>query len=589
MYYGRKKGIIIGAVIAVVVILLTIISIVVVLKTDLFKSSKTLFWKYTSIQLESFEQTPNMQLQEIEKLKLQSPYILQGELTLDEDSEDTSTLPNIKLIVNAENDKTNEYSHIKSKIEYENNTMFDLDYVKNDNIYALKSDEIINGYLGIKNENLKVLFQKLGVQDTSSIPDEIAINNYSEIFKFSKEELEHIKETYKNVIENAITSESYSRQTGAILEKNGTSYKTTSYRLDLTSDQIVSIVQNILNTLKTDSITLNLIVEKAKLLGMTDEEITIEDLTTAIDEAISEISQEQFQDISFVVYNYKGKTIQAEVIAKNVSKTTICTQKGNTKIAYENYEEGNNITIEITSNLTTTQSNIETKIDIDNETQVNISIMNNGSASQKSLNTTCEIAVVNGENEVKATYNQTIEFVDELEETVTLDETNCVILNDYSKEDVTGLLEAIEERIVQVMNEKIQSIVAYSVMNNMQNNVTNNQNNNSTNSISDQIRNIGQGNNIYNTADAFNQKFKQYIGENVVGLDVKALLGAIRMNNAENSTNKIKIIYANNMTEATTQEQIQAVENQIENTQIYKVEAKYSETTKLIEEIKIAE
>ena len=485
MYYGRKKGIIIGAVIAVVVILLTIISIVVVLKTDLFKSSKTLFWKYTSIQLESFEQTPNMQLQEIEKLKLQSPYILQGELTLDEDSEDTSTLPNIKLIVNAENDKTNEYSHIKSKIEYENNTMFDLDYVKNDNIYALKSDEIINGYLGIKNENLKVLFQKLGVQDTSSIPDEIAINNYSEIFKFSKEELEHIKETYKNVIENAITSESYSRQTGAILEKNGTSYKTTSYRLDLTSDQIVSIVQNILNTLKTDSITLNLIVEKAKLLGMTDEEITIEDLTTAIDEAISEISQEQFQDISFVVYNYKGKTIQAEVIAKNVSKTTICTQKGNTKIAYQNYEEGNNITIEITSNLTTTQSNIETKIDIDNETQVNISIMNNGSASQKSLNTTCEIAVVNGENEVKATYNQTIEFVDELEETVTLDETNCVILNDYSKEDVTGLLEAIEERIVQVMNEKIQSIVAYSVMNNMQNNVTNNQNNNSTNSISD--------------------------------------------------------------------------------------------------------
>ena len=106
-----------------------------------------------------------------------------------------------------------------------------------------------------------------------------------------------------------------------------------------------------------------------------------------------------------------------------------------------------------------------TKIDIDNETQVNISIMNNGSASQKSLNTTCEIAVVNEENEVKATYNQTIEFVDELEETVTLDETNCVILNDYSKEDVTGLLEAIEERTVQVMNEKIQSIVAYSVMN----------------------------------------------------------------------------------------------------------------------------
>lgn len=458
MYYGRKKGIIIGVVIAVVVMLLAIIS-VVVLKTDLFKSSKILFWKYASIQLESFEQTPNMQLEEIEKLKLQSPYVLQGELSLDLENVQTSSIPNIKLKVNAENDRINEYSHINSKIEYKNDTMFDLDYVKNDNIYALKSDEIITAYLGIKNENLKVLFQKLGIQDTSIIPDEITLTNYSEILKFSKEDLEHIKETYKDVIVNAITNESYSRQTGAILEKDGTSYKTTSYRLDLTSDQIVSIIQNILNTLKTDSITLSLIMEKANLLGLTDEEITIEDLTTTIDELISQINQEQFQDISFVVYNYKGKTIQAEIIAKNISKTTIYTQKNNIKIVYENYEEGNNITIELTRNLTTTQSNIEAKIDIDNETQVNISIINNGAASQRSLNTTCEISVVNEEDEVKATYNQTIEFVDELEETITLDETNCAILNDYSKEDLTVLLEAISARIVQVMNEKIQSIV----------------------------------------------------------------------------------------------------------------------------------
>lgn len=459
MYYGRKKGIIIGVVIAVVVMLLAIISVVVVLKTDLFKSSKILFWKYASIQLESFEQTPNMQLEEIEKLKLQSPYVLQGELSLDLENVQTSSIPNIKLKVNAENDRINEYSHINSKIEYKNDTMFDLDYVKNDNIYALKSDEIITAYLGIKNENLKVLFQKLGIQDTSIIPDEITLTNYSEILKFSKEDLEHIKETYKDVIVNAITNESYSRQTGAILEKDGTSYKTTSYRLDLTSDQIVSIIQNILNTLKTDSITLSLIMEKANLLGLTDEEITIEDLTTTIDELISQINQEQFQDISFVVYNYKGKTIQAEIIAKNISKTTIYTQKNNIKIVYENYEEGNNITIELTRNLTTTQSNIEAKIDIDNETQVNISIINNGAASQRSLNTTCEISVVNEEDEVKATYNQTIEFVDELEETITLDETNCAILNDYSKEDLTVLLEAISARIVQVMNEKIQSIV----------------------------------------------------------------------------------------------------------------------------------
>lgn len=475
MYYGRKKGIIIGIVVAVIVILLTIISVVLVLKTDLFKSSKTLFWKYASIQLESFKQTPNIQLEEIEKLKLQSPYVLQGELTLGQNEEKENSLPNIKLIINSENDKTNEYSHINSKIEYAKNTMFDLDYVKNDNVYALKSDEIITAYLGVKNENLKVLFQKLGMQDTSAIPDEITLNNYSDVLKLSKQELEHIKETYTNVISNSIKSENYSRQTGAMLEKDGTSYKTTSYRLDLSSNQIASVVQNILNTLKTDSITLNLIIEKAKMLGLTDEEITIQSLTSQIDESISKITQQEFQDISFVVYNYKGKTIQAEIITKNKSKTTICAKKDTIKLAYESYEQENNVTIELTNNVTTTQSNIQIKMDINNETKINIDLINTGSASQKSLNTTCEISIVDEEAQGNITYNQTLEFTDELENIIELNATNTAILNDYSKEDLTALLQAIQERIVQVMNEKIQTIVKYNVMNIISNDIMNNQ------------------------------------------------------------------------------------------------------------------
>ena len=184
MYYGRKKGIIIGIVVAIVIILLAAISAFVVLKTDLFKSNETLFWKYAGAGLESFEQTPNIQLEEIEKLKMQSPYVIQGELQIG--AEETDSSQNVKLVINAENDKPNEYSHVNSKIEYANDTIFDLDYVKNDNVYALKSNEIVTAYLGVKNENLKVLFQKLGVQETTNIPDEIIPNDYSEILEFSE-------------------------------------------------------------------------------------------------------------------------------------------------------------------------------------------------------------------------------------------------------------------------------------------------------------------------------------------------------------------------------------------------------------------
>lgn len=508
MYYGRKKGLIIGIIVAVVVILIAIIGVLVVLKTDLFKSNKTLFWKYASLQLESLELTQNMQLEEIEKLKAQNPYTLQGELTLSSSDEESDSLGNIKLNINEESDKTNEYSHINGKIAYENNTIFDLDYVKNDNVYALKSDEIVTAYLGVRNENLKVLFQKLGMQDTSSIPDEITLNNYSEILKFSKVDIEHIKETYSNVIANTITSESYSRQTGAILEKNGISYKTTSYRLDLSSEQIAAIFENILNTLKTDSITLNLIVEKAKLLGWEDDEITIEELTTKVDEAISEISKEEFEDISFVVYNYKGEAIESEVIVKNKSKTTIDAKKDNIEISYESYEEENNVTIVLINNVTTTRSNIQVRVDINGETQVNVDLINTGSAVERSLNTTYEIEIINEDIQGNITYSQTLEFIDELENMIELNETNVAILNDYSKEDLIALLQAIEERIVQVMNEKVQAIFTYNMMNNLNSNNSSQEEKDemSVNTPADAIRNISQGqNNIYSPTESLYQ------------------------------------------------------------------------------------
>lgn len=457
MYYGRKKGIIIGIVVAIVAILLATISVFVVLKTDLFKSNETLFWKYAGAGLESFEQTPNIQLLEIEKLKMQSPYVIQGELEIG--AEETEASENIKLIINSESDRVNEYSHVNSKIEYANDRIVDIDYVKNDNIYALKSDEIVTAYLGVKNENLKVLFQKLGLQDTSGIPDEIILNDYLKILSLSENNIAHIKETYSKVITNAFTNENYSKQTGAILEKDGISYETTSYRLDISGEQIENILENILNILKADNITLNLIIENAKALGITEEEITIEKLTNAIDEAIEEIRQEEFQGISFVVYSYKGETIGAEVIVRNSGKATIYTGKNNKKIIYESYETEKKIAIEIINDVTTTQSNIQLKIDINDETQVDIDIINTGSASQRSLSTICEISVISEENEIKATYNQTIEFLDELEETITLDETNSVVINDYNEQDLQSLMEAITARVTEVIGQKMQLIM----------------------------------------------------------------------------------------------------------------------------------
>ena len=574
MYYGRKKGIIIGVTIAVIVLVLAITSIFIVLKTDLFKSNKTLFWKYMSNGTEAYKIAQNTQLEDIEKLKLQNPYTIQGQLTASSNDEEISeTLEKAKISINSQTDKTNNYGYGNFKIEFDEAEMFNLKYSNADDVYAIKSDEIITVYLGIRNENLKVLLQKLGVQDVSAFPDKIETKNYDEIFKFTEEELKHIKETYIEVIEQSIPNDSYSKQTGAVIENAGTKYNTTSYRLDLSADQMANILANILKTLQTDSITLNLIATKAKALGA---EVTIQDITNGIEDMISEIEEIEFTDTSFVVYNHKGKTIAAEIIIKNEQKMAIYNMDKNIKITVEDLSSSadyNVINMNIAYQMTTTQSYFDIKVEKDSEEMLSIELTNTGAAATRKLDTTCEVKITTDENEtVNLSYNQTLEFVDKIDETEKINETNCAILNDYSKEDLQNVIQAVAQKTVEVFSQKLQSFAVYNSAYNAMNSINND------NNLDDSI------------IEAFNSKFTGYIGEDVKGNNVKTLCRQIANNNtSSDNENKKKVLYEDDINGVTGQSEIEDIISQIQNTKIYNVEAKYSEETKLIDTIIIKE
>lgn len=461
MYYGRKKWITI-AIVAVVVVILAVVATVVILNTDLFKSDKILFWKYIGQNLNN-KQLQNAQLEDIEKMKEQSPYTITGELLASStDEELNNTLGKTILSIEGQTDKVNDYSHTNAKVQYADATIFNLDYTKSDDIYALKSDEIVTVYLGIRNENLKVLFQKLGLEDTSAIPDTITPVNLLELFKFSDEEIQHINETYTNIIVNSISEDSYSKQTEAVIEKDGVSYNTTSYRLDLTAVQISEIFVNVLNALKTDSITLNMLSTKLRTAGISEEYTTIEEINNMIDDIISEVQQTEFTDTSFVVYSYKGEKIATEILIRNEQKITIYNGETNTKIIAEDLTGSAQykvLSIDLTYQTASTQSNINIKISADNEDLLLLNLNNTGSAAHGILQTSCSITTYSNEGEtLDLLYNQTLEFVSELEDMEKLDETNCAILNDYSQEQLASLTQAIINQIVTVYNQKAQML-----------------------------------------------------------------------------------------------------------------------------------
>lgn len=485
MYYGRKKGIIIAIIVVAIILVVGIGGTCLYMFTDLFKSNEKLFWKYMSREVENLELTPNMQMEEIQKKKEQTPYITNGKVEFSSNNDEiNNNLQKIKLTSEGKTDKTNNYAYSENKLEYSNSTIFNLKYVHDEDIYALKSDEIVNAYVGVRNKNLNVLMQKLGITLAFDIPDEITPIDYSDIYNLTEEEEKHIKETYSNVVMQNITKDCYSRQTEAVVEKDGISYTTTSYRLDLSSDLISNIALNILNTLKTDSVTLNLIASKASELGI-EEYTTVDGVIEGIDNIIDNLENINFIDTSFVVYAYKGETIATEVLLKNTSKITIYIDNS-IKIKYENFEEDaefNVMNIEITTKNTVAQSSLNIKANVDDETEVTLDISNTGSAVDGTLDTNITLAVMQNGETYEMTYTGTTEFVNELENIEELNETNCAILNDYSQQDLNTLMQALMNQIITVFNQKAQMIGISNTVGNPTSQITTNENSETTNNI----------------------------------------------------------------------------------------------------------
>ena len=296
MYYGKKKGIIIAIVVAILVIALVLGGIFIFVSTDLFKSNETLFYKYLGKTVDSLQLTENTQMASISKLQKQMPYTLDGTLTFNMESEsdgqNNETFNGTKLEIAAKVDEANEKSYAKTQLYSKENSIFTLEYANSNNIYALKSDEIVTAFLGIENDNLRVLAQKLQLDydKTYAIPNKITVPNYEEMLNISPEEKQHIIDTYSTVIKENISKESFTKENDIAISKDGVTYKTTGYRLNLTEEQLKQLKIKILETLKEDSITLNFITTKAKLLGLDKSYTEVNEFTKIIEEKINSVN-----------------------------------------------------------------------------------------------------------------------------------------------------------------------------------------------------------------------------------------------------------------------------------------------------------
>lgn len=311
-------------VIAIIVILLIAIIAVggayLYFTTDLFKENDQLFFKYLAQNgeiIKSFS-TGN---EDIVENVTKSKYKEEAEMTFNVESNDPQianqsiSAGNFNIKYSSLVDPENNNKSSETTLKYLTTDLFTLKYIRNNDLYALKSDEVVNKYLAFDNNNIKAFAQKLGIEDTSSIPNKIQSTNFDELFKLTPEQQKVLLQKYLRVVNAQISKDKYKSKKDVTITVNDKDINATAYSLELTQDEVVGVLSSVLDELKNDDVTLNIIIDKIKILD-NENTITLNDLKDILqneNDKLNNIQTVNGETIKITVYASNGKLVRTEL------------------------------------------------------------------------------------------------------------------------------------------------------------------------------------------------------------------------------------------------------------------------------------
>lgn len=470
---GRKKRILIIVLSIITVLVLIIGGVLIYLNcaTDTFKNTQELFYKYLYQNGEIANVFDTNLLDRYYQRIGNNAYNGKGELTIktgniDGSESDTKQFDDFinktKLEYNTKSNSAEKKSETEAKIIYDNKEQFKIDFVNNDNNYALKSDEVVYKYLLLRNENLREVYTKLGIENTDKIPNQFEKIDYN-IYKNMKiEDKGRILSTYQNILNKEILSNHYTKQK-IPMNINGKQVKGNVYILTLTEEEVSSLKIRLLETLMTDELTLKYIVQFLQL----DGSYTIK-IKQTIQEEIDDLKREQIKEnnnIKIMVYEYKMKLINTKIETKEYNYTIDNKVSGdNQKVELvKSSNDGNNIVTKINMERNTSDIKNSLKIEqisttgetITDKNTLMIEIKGNVERENLEANVTLENLIGNKSNIIS--YIDKKEFNNNVE-AVNLTSDNSVILNDMTLEEIDSLYKSIVERIKYLYAEKLKAI-----------------------------------------------------------------------------------------------------------------------------------
>lgn len=470
---GRKKRILIITLSIITVLILIIGGVLIYLNcaTDTFKSTQELFYKYLYQNGDIADVFDTNLLDRYYQKIENNAYNGKGELTIktgntDGTESDTKQFDDFinktKIEYNTKSNLTEKKAETEAKIIYDNKEQFKMNFARNDNNYAVKSDEVVYKYLLLRNENLREVYTKLGIENIDKIPNQFEKIDYNIYEDMKPEDKGRILSTYQNVLNKEILSNHYTKQK-IPMQINGKEMKGNVYTLTLTEEELSSLKIKLLETLMTDELTLKYVVQFLQL----DGSYTIK-IKQAIQEEIDDLKREQIQDNGFIkimVYECNMKLINTRIETKEYNYTIDNKySEGNQKVELiKSSNDGNNIVTKINIERITSDAKNSFKIEqvsttgetITDKNTLIIEIKGNIERDNLEVNVTLENLIGNKSNIIN--YNNKKEFTNNVE-VVNLTNDNSVILNDMTLEEIDSLYKSVVERIQYLYAEKLKAI-----------------------------------------------------------------------------------------------------------------------------------
>ncbi len=612
----RKKRIALAiAIPSIIVIIIIITGILLYLNTDMFKSNKTLFFKYFGKNSENIKEIEEIfESTEYEKNLQNNKYTDDINIkvnytnNLQTTSEDNSnTINNVKLLIKGEEDKNNKYSYKDFKLEKDKNiatntenqsssensnesnnkeqNIMEVEYIKNDNNYGIRFSDLFKQYLLVENNNLKDLFRKIGYseQELENVPDSIEINDITlSDIKFTEDEIKQLSEKYSEIINKKVSKEKFEKNSKQVITINEKNITTNAYILKLTNEELNNLYVDLLESLKQDEIILNKIESiqnKINSININSSESKDlkESFTEEIDLQIEKINKTNIgnQETKIIVYENSGKTIRTAIQGKDYE----------INFDYINTQDEKNIELIVkkdeieTYNIKLKKDKDGIKLDIysnDETNPIKISLEQNKNESDKKCSNNINLKYENANSKLEVSAEQEINIVDNFENENTLNDQNSILLNGLEKEQLQAVLNQVSEEVQQ----KINSISEEVKINDIQEILE-------ELGIINKQQNIEAGGITETEKNRFNSKFEILKGEELDNENVLKVVEAVKDNiiNAQVDTNEeIKIEISRNESNQDIEKSLEEYIKK-EKDKKYDIKIEYDEDTELVKYI----